>query len=351
MAFSVDGGAQTAPEDEKSIVSVQSNDIDENQGDSSGKRSTKEVGASIAVNESKAVRWIRVVAIAVIVLSTVGVSVAVHQYMNNNEKKTFVYRFESDSYKILESIGSTFDRSMGSVDTYATGLVSLAEQSNQTWPYVTASHFPVQSAKILTLSKGILFTTYHYVEHSQRTSWSRYAVSNDAWVEESLDVQEAALNKTYFGPIDRNWSKSEDIYRTFEETFESDFYMVGWQQYPIIPAGYPSYGWDFWELPGVSAAKMFETHQAAISLSFNLPDPNDLEAVAYSEVYAEYFRDYLPPGRDSSEPFCELYYVSHCNLLLRAWAPLPSIAIRYSFYSRRSSLAHIASATSEKNSR
>jgi hypothetical protein len=302
------GGAVAVMDDENSVFSACSNDINEQQVRDGPARATND--SNIAAKEIKAVRWIRVVAVGVIVFSTVGVALSVFYYMTNTEKATFAYRFQADSYKILESIGSTFDRSLGSIDAYAVGLVSFAEQANQTWPFVTVPHFPIQSSKILTLSKGILFSTYCYVENDERESWHRYAINNDAWVDESLDVQEKALNTTYFGPINRNWTRPDDIYRDFEDTFENDFYMVQWQQYPVIPGDVPSYGWDYWEFPGTSAERMFETHKAAISYTSNLPNLDDPDEVAYDESFANYLRDYLPPGRDSREPYMEVYYVS-----------------------------------------
>jgi hypothetical protein len=129
-------------------------------------------------------------------------------------------------------------------------------------------------------------------------------------VDESLDTQEKALNKTYFGPINRKWSKPKGIFQNLKSKFESDFYMVMWQSYPVIPLDYPSYSWDFWEYLGISAEEVLETHKAVISYTYGLPDPKNAEEVAYETAYAEYLQDYLPPGRQSDEPNFEIYYVS-----------------------------------------
>jgi hypothetical protein len=301
--------------DEKSESSGHSHDLVDQQA------SGESAEAGIAAGESKAVRWIRVVATAVVVFSTVEVALAVYYYMTGSEQNTFEYRFKSDSYKILESIGSTVDRSLGSVDSFAFILVSLARATNQTFPFVVMPDFPLHSSKILSLSKGILFSTYIFVTHEQRPSWNNYSVNNDAWVDESYDIQEKALNKTYFGPIDRNWTEPTDIFQNIEVDFESDFYAVLWQNYPVIPP--QMYSWDFWEYPGASAERMRETHLPTVSMSYNLPDPNDPEDVAYNAAYAEGFIDYLPPGRDPYEPFCEIYYVRRNA----AYSPCSSLSV------------------------
>jgi hypothetical protein len=103
-------GAQSS-NDEDSVFSAASNDLHDPGRDSSNNVGTGQ--ASIAVKESKAVRWIRVVASVVLVLAIVGVALlaVVFYYMTNTEKEAFVARFNSDSCKILESIGSTLDPS------------------------------------------------------------------------------------------------------------------------------------------------------------------------------------------------------------------------------------------------
>jgi hypothetical protein len=301
----------TTSEDENSIDSSQSRDVDEPDGgrNVSDKKATKTGETRIAAKESKAVRWIRFLAVAVIVCSTLGVALAVYYYMTHTETQTFRYRFKSDSYKILESIGATFDRTLGSIDTFAVGLVSTAKQSDEAFPFVTLDDFPVKSSKILTLSKGVLFTFFNLVTEQQRPLWNNYSVSNDAWVGDSLDVQEKAQNKTFFGPIKRNWKKPTDIYQNIGELVESEFYIVSWQSYPVIPGDYPTYSWNSLEYPSTSTLRMIETHQPVITMTLNLPDENDPVDVAHQAAFAEYLRDYLPPGRDPYEPYCEIYYV------------------------------------------
>jgi hypothetical protein len=303
--------ARHAADDEGSVFSVPSCDTDNQQGQPNiqNQLASKQGEASIAVKESQAVRWIRALAISVIVFSTLGVALAVFYYTSNTERDSFKHRFKADSYKILESVGSTFDRSLGSVDAYAVGLVSSARQSNQSWPFVTMPDFPARSSKILTLSKGILFSSYYFVTHEQRQLWNNYTARNEGWIDESLDVQEKALNKTYFGPIIRKWVQTEDVWHYEGPALKNEFYYAAWQQYPVIPGDTPFYSFDYWYYLDACGKRMHETHQAAITSPYNLPDPNNPEDVAFTESNAEWYRDYLPPGRDPYEPFSDLLYV------------------------------------------
>jgi hypothetical protein len=304
--------------DDKSAGSVRSNDFDEQEGHDENK--VEEAG--IAANESKAVRWIRVIAIAVITFSTLGVALGVFYYMTNTEKKSFAYRFKSDSYKILESIGSTFDRSLGSADAFAVNMVSSARESNQTWPFATLSDFPVKSSKLLTLSKGVLISPYFYVTHKQRPLWNKYAEENNGWVEATFDVQEKAFNKSYFGSLNRNWVKPDDIWSYDGTVPDKELYCVGWQQYPVVASEFPFISWDYLFYLDASGKRMHETHQPVITSAYNLADPNNPDEVAFVESNAEWFRGYLPPDRDPSEPYSDLLYVSYCSVFGRLVCPV-----------------------------
>jgi hypothetical protein len=297
--------------DNESVLSEHSNDQEAEMKSAvdDGRSGNKLLEGSIAVKESKAVRWIRAIATAVVVFCTLGVCLSVFFYMTNSEKDTFEYRFHSDSYKVLESIGSTFDRSMGSVDSFAVNMVSSAMESNQTWPFVTIANFPVKSSKILSLSKGMLFSMYHYVKDEERSLWNNYAITNDNWVLDSVEVQEKALNKTFFGPINRKWVKSDDIWNYDGAAPKNQFYYAAWQQYPMIPGDGLFYSWDYWLYLDASGKKMHETHRPAITSAYNLPDPTIPEEVAFTESSVDWYRDYLPPGRNPYEPFSDLLYV------------------------------------------
>jgi hypothetical protein len=296
--------------EESSDVSKNS-DLDEREGiaGAQGKDSKKQGETSIAAKESKAVRWIRVVAIAVVSFSTLGVALAVFYYMSNTEKDNFSHRFKSDSHKILESIRSTFHRSLGSVDAFAINVVSSVKESSQSFPFVTLADYPVKASKLLTLSRGVIITPYYYLTHQQRPAWNEYTKNNTWWVNETLDVQEKAFNKTYFGSTTREWLRSDDLWHYDGPAKKNDFYYVGWQQFPIVPDGGVLYNWDYWRYLDAIGKRMLLTHQAAITSAFNLPDPNNPDEVAYVESNAEWYRDYLPPDRDPYEPYSDLLYV------------------------------------------
>jgi hypothetical protein len=184
----------------------------------------------IAAKESMAVFWSRILFMLLLVLLAIGTALAAYFAMVYAEQQKFRAKFLADSMKILESIGLTLDRSFGSIDAFAVNTVSIARDTNQTWPFVTIPDFALRSAKVLSLAKGIWFTNYIYVTHDQREKWQQYSLQNDDWVDQALYIQEKALNSTYFGPIIKEW-KPYGVIHSFEAKSVPDapFYFPQWQ--------------------------------------------------------------------------------------------------------------------------
>jgi hypothetical protein len=86
---------------------------------------------------------------------------------------------------------------------------------------------------------------------------------------------------------------------------------------------YAPYNWDLFQHPPETATKILETHCAGITSAYHLADPNDPVEVAFNNDSAEFFRDYLPPYRDPTEPLSEIYYVSLYVFSLRRLCPSP----------------------------
>ena len=135
----------------------------------------------IAKEEDKAVFRLKLLVLAVLVVSTVGVAVAVYLYISDGEEDDLEAQFIGDSSKIFESIGSTLDLTLGAVDSFLVGLVSFARFTNATWPHVTLPDYAVRVAKIRSLFKAVLVTQYHFVTDGQRAKWGNYSVANDCY--------------------------------------------------------------------------------------------------------------------------------------------------------------------------
>ena len=95
---------------------------------------------AIANRENKILFGMRLIVMAVLVCSTCLLAYFVHDYLKTTEVDEFHKEFESDAAKILQSVGSSLDLTLGSVDALTVAMVSHAKATNQSWPFVSKSH-------------------------------------------------------------------------------------------------------------------------------------------------------------------------------------------------------------------
>jgi NADH:ubiquinone oxidoreductase subunit 5 (subunit L)/multisubunit Na+/H+ antiporter MnhA subunit len=157
----------------------------------------------LARKETWTVHSLKLAVLVVLVASAVAAAVLVHDYATDSETARFRDQFESDANKVLEAIGSSLEKTLSAMDSLSVTLVTYAQYSNSTWPYVTMPNFAVAVAKILPLSNAIFINVLPIVQPHQRVQWEHYSRANDAWVNESMKIQETW--KGYYGPIVYDW--------------------------------------------------------------------------------------------------------------------------------------------------
>jgi hypothetical protein len=287
-----------------SSVASGHDDSQENNGSATNQQPEQEI---IAKEEDKAVFLLKLLVLAVLVVSTVGVAVAVYLYTSGAEEDAFEEQFVGDSSKIFESIGSTLDLTLGAVDSFLVGLVSFARFANATWPQVTLPDYAVRVAKIRSLSKAVLVTQYHFVASEQRAEWESYSVANDYWVDQGIEVQRNDAN--YQGKILTDYWTRGDIHVGADPYTSPGPYLPKWQQAPVIPT-YAPYNWDAMSFPSLANAWPFlvDEHRVVMSQVTNLPDLADPDSIRAAGRNNEFIQDYIGENVDVSEPFGDLYY-------------------------------------------
>jgi class 3 adenylate cyclase len=277
---------------------------------------TKEKQEEIAEGESKAVVWLRVLVLCVLVISTLSVVLGVYFYMSGAEEEDFENKFNSDADKVVKAIGKTLDQTLGATDAFIVKMVAYARYSNSDWPFVTLPAFSIQATKLLRLSKAFQFSMSHIVAQDERDDWQRYANATHGWIDESFEIQ--ANDEDWHGSLARDYVTSYDI-NGFAGSIQdpsphgNNTYMPSWQQAPMIPnsAGSFPYNWDAWEIPDVAAAlvNMFETQRVVVSGAGNIiEDPNDPWQVAMAEAGRNWARAYISPDDDPAEPISVITY-------------------------------------------
>ena len=118
---------------EQDVEDHTSVDYDESDDDHQA-RALEQQAEAIAKRETKIVCGMRLLVLAVLVVSTALLAFFVHDYLDTAEKEEFVEEFESDATKVMQSIGLRLDLTLGSIDAMAVSAISYAKDTNQTWP-------------------------------------------------------------------------------------------------------------------------------------------------------------------------------------------------------------------------
>ena len=196
----------------------------------------------IAKKESRAVFYLRLCVLIVLLCSTVAVSTAVYLYTTHKENQLRNAQFENGAETVLENVGQTLSQTLAATDGFIVQMVAYARYSNSSWPFVTLPKFGLHAAKLLQLSRAFYFSVYPIVHHDQRQEWERYANQSRSWINESLEFQ--ARDTDWKGPVQRDYNFSYEIYASAERYHGEPFdyaippntYLPSWQVSPLVPA-------------------------------------------------------------------------------------------------------------------
>lgn len=307
------------PDDDEEDVSTSHHGSDR----ASEKKSTTEgtVNSSntttIAKGETKAVRSLKVAVFVVLTIFAIGVACAVYFYITNEETKSFEDQFHDDATQVLASLGASLDSSLAAIDSLVVQVVSMAQISNQTWPFVTIPNLEVRTGKIRKLANSVVMIMYPFVTTGQRPEWERYSAENGPhWVDESLNIQQHTSHFT--GPIIRDYETWNVIHRNdeYEKPNAGEFgtaadgpYLPQWQHSPVVPTWQP-YNWDYmgglYSRPLVEAVQ--ETHQVGLTAAFLIAEPDDHDLIAENQITADWYSDFIAPGEEPMEPMSDILY-------------------------------------------
>jgi hypothetical protein len=175
----------------------------------------EEEALEIAKSDTKALVMLKMAALVLLVCSALVVALTTYFYVSKSEQSSFENHFRDDAHKILRSIESTIDKTLGLFDGLAVTTVSHARATGMEWPFVTLPDFGVRLAKILPLSKAIAIYLIPVVTPAKRSKWEAYTLTNDDWVNETLGIQYTW--KGYYGPTFDHWEPHGVIHGDFDD--------------------------------------------------------------------------------------------------------------------------------------
>jgi len=118
------------------------------------------------------------------------VAALVNYYTSSSERAQFESSFAMDAQKVLQGIGTSLAYTLGGADAMVVSMVSYANATNQTWPFVTIPDFGVRADKIMGLTNAVYISMLMYVAPGQRYQWQNYSAKHGKqWVEQTLELQ------------------------------------------------------------------------------------------------------------------------------------------------------------------
>jgi hypothetical protein len=184
-------------------------------GDDSTPGSQSDQSESIAKAETKDLFRLKFIVVTVLVCSAVGVALWAYLYVTWNEQALFEKQFDGDTDKILQALGTAWDKTLGLMDGLAITFVSSARDKNQTWPCVTLPDFAVRMSKVVPLTDAVNINVLPIVTRETRSKWEAYTRENDGWVNEAVALQDTWDG--YFGPIVYNGTHNHVIHGDFHD--------------------------------------------------------------------------------------------------------------------------------------
>jgi hypothetical protein len=167
--------------------------------------------------ETRNVRRLRIIIGIVLFISATILSITTFRYVQQSEYDTFAMNYQQDANKVIVGIGQQMEQTLTIFDSYTSLIVSMAQQTNQVWPYVTIPNFAVTGSKLRSATEGIQIVLNSVVTASQRLSWENYtSVYGPNWVNETLHMQ--ANDANYYGINRFNYTVDDTIHSDLEAT-------------------------------------------------------------------------------------------------------------------------------------
>jgi hypothetical protein len=205
---------------------------------------------ALAQNETNTVKRMKIIVFVLLFLSMIAVALAAYFLTAKQENDEFEAQFYEDANKILSTMGSNLERILQASDAFVTSIVSLANATNQTWPYVVVQDWAFTAEKVRSLSNAVYVNTYHLVQPDQRKDWQAWTeITGRPQVDEAIAAIEAYDGMDW--PITWNYT-SWDVIHDYDEYYKENPGVEGvnttgpwlpfWQAQPTI-AFEPPYNW------------------------------------------------------------------------------------------------------------
>jgi hypothetical protein len=170
--------------------------------------------------------------------------------------------------KVLESLQSGMERGMGALNGLSTSIVTYAQDSGQTFPFVRVRNFAAMAAQTVQFTNAFQTALVPVVKPEIREQWETYASSKNTSLRKYINETEHFMSTYdhYYGPLpsEYNWSFYDKIYDDLEmdginPNTTQPYYLPEFHLFPLVIVGY-----------GPANFGMFTLYKMKATLSFRL---------------------------------------------------------------------------------
>jgi len=280
-----------------------------NQGSHRSSNPVSEESINIAKVENLAVKTWRMVMFGVLAIATIAAAVIVYLTAYRQELEEFHKAFDVDSEKVFEALGHSMDTKLEAVDSLAMTMVTSAREKNETWPFTVLPDFAAKAAKIRMLSDAIAVQQYQYVTEAQRSEWEAFAKANEAWVQETVEIErEDTTLRISTEILDYDGNYSTSIRYGGPVPNNTGPYTPTWHTYPMLPTGnFSAYNFNTIQhkVLGPGIRKVLEDHKVVIGPVLNFEDSKEQSGQNRVTIWAQ---RHVSPDVNPSEPVIRILY-------------------------------------------
>ena len=95
----------------------------------------------IANNEDRAIKYLRLILLLILVVVAAGCSYAVFWYTHSSEQENFERMYLDQASKLVDAFRSNANRRLRAVESFAIAISSNAESQGMQWPMVTIDDY------------------------------------------------------------------------------------------------------------------------------------------------------------------------------------------------------------------
>jgi len=141
---------------------------------------------SLAKTETKVVKILRIIVLAVLLVSAVCFSCGVFIYTRNQETHHFTTDYEDSAYQVLENIHESVERQILGSALLSSSLTSYALSNNLSFPFVTLPDMELLGS-FIRVQSGAHFIHYTpIVTDDKRDEWEAYALEHRSHIDRAF---------------------------------------------------------------------------------------------------------------------------------------------------------------------